>query len=280
VASRMTGSADLYQASGHLPINSVNFVTCHDGFTLNDLVSYNEKHNEANGEGNNDGANDNNSWNHGAEGDTDDPGIKALRERQMKNTLAILLTSQGVPMILAGDEMGRTQKGNNNTYCHDSELNWQDWRLLDEYAGLHRFTSHLVAFRKAHPALRNAWHLRNADYVGSGYPDISWHGEHAWQPDWGPDSRRIAFMLCGKHARGGRVADDYIYVAINMHWDGCTFELPQLPEDRAWHVFANTGAPSPDDAWTPGEEPVLDHQSSFLMGSRSVAILVGRHRRG
>jgi glycogen operon protein len=176
MAQRIQGSPDLYEWAGRGANASINFITCHDGFTLRDLVSYNDKHNEANGENNNDGANDNNSWNHGWEGDTDDPSIKNLRERQMKNALAILLTSQGVPMLLMGDEMGRTQNGNNNAYCHDSEINWLDWNLLEEYHGLYRFASRMIAFRKAHSVLRNAWHPRNADYVRSGYPDISWHG--------------------------------------------------------------------------------------------------------
>jgi glycogen operon protein len=279
VAQRIQGSPDLYAWEGRGAKASINFITCHDGFTLRDLVSYDGKHNEANGENNNDGANDNQSWNHGWEGDTDDPAINALRERQMKNALAILMTSQGVPMLLMGDEVGRTQYGNNNTYCHDSELNWLDWDLLDRYAGLHRFTKHVVTFRRKHSVLRNAWHLRNTDYVGSGYPDISWHGERAWNPDWSAGSRRLAFMLCGKHARGGRVTDDYLYVGINMHWDGCTFELPQLSDGRIWHVFANTSAPEPEDVWEPGSEPALDNQSTFIMGPRSVAILVGRQPR-
>jgi glycogen operon protein len=276
MAQRIAGSPDLYGWAGRGANASINFITCHDGFTLRDLVSYNGKHNEANGENNNDGANDNQSWNHGLEGDTDDPFVRDLRERQMKNALAILLTSQGVPMVLMGDEMGRTQKGNNNTYCHDSELNWLDWGLLEEYKALHRFASRMIAFRKAHSVLRNAWHLQGRDYVGSGYPDISWHGERAWCADWSAGSRRLAFMLCGKHARGGRVADDDVYVGMNMHWDGCTFELPQLSEGRTWRVFANTSAPPPEDVWDLGAEPVLSDQTVFLMGPRSVAILVGR----
>ena len=276
IAQRIQGSPDLYAWEGRGANASINFITCHDGFTLRDLVSYNVKHNETNGEGNSDGANDNNSWNHGTEGATDDPAINALRERQMKNAIAILLTSQGVPMLLMGDEMGRTQNGNNNTYCHDNELNWLDWGLVEQYAGLHRFVSAAARFRQAHPVLRNAAHLRNADYVHSGYPDISWHGERAWQPDWSQSSRRLAFMLCGKHARGGTVGDDYIYVGLNMHWDGCTFEIPQLGGGMSWRVFANTSAPTPEDVWDLGQEPQLDNQRTFLLGPRSVAILVGR----
>jgi isoamylase len=273
MATRIAGSPDLYSARGATA--SINFVTAHDGFTLHDLVSYNDKHNEANGEENRDGANDNESWNCGVEGPTDDPEINALRRRQVRNALAILLTSQGVPMILMGDEAGRTQHGNNNTYCHDSELSWLDWDRAEEHADLVRFTSLLTAFRHRHPVLRNRWHLSGTDYVGSGYPDISWHGRAAWRPDWGPDARTLAFMLCGQHGRGGESPDDYVYVAMNSHWEACGFELPTLPTDLAWHVFANTGMTAPDDAHETGREPRLD-DPYVLLAPRSVVILVGR----
>src|SRR5205823_2463565 len=156
VASRIAGSSDIYQASGHLPLNSVNFVTCHDGFTLNDLVSYDAKHNEANGEGNRDGSDDNMSWNCGVEGATRDAEIEALRERQIKNCAAILLLSQGVPMIVAGDEIRRTQKGNNNAYCQDSAISWFDWDLAQENRGMFRFWKLLIDFRKRHPAVHRS----------------------------------------------------------------------------------------------------------------------------
>lgn len=274
LATRVTGSADMYGSRGTTA--SINFITCHDGFSLYDMVSYNDKHNHANGEDNRDGANDNHSWNCGAEGETDDPEINALRRKQIKNALSILLCSQGIPMILMGDEVGRTQYGNNNTYCQDNELNWLDWGLMEKNADLLRYVSHMVAFRHAHPLLRNRWHLSGQDYVGSGYPDISWHGRAAWQPDWSDESRTLAFMLCGKHARGGQAQDDYLYVAFNSHWSTFGFELPQLPDERRWHVFANTNAASPDDICEPGCETLLGEQSYFLMGPRSVAILLGR----
>src|SRR5262249_11298420 len=148
VAARLAGSADIYQSSGHLPINSINFVTCHDGFTLNDLVSYNEKHNQANGEDNRDGINENLSWNCGCEGATDDPTIEALRERQVKNFATILMLSRGVPMFVAGDEVRRTQKGNNNAYCQDNEISWFDWNLTEKNGSLLRFWKLLIAARK------------------------------------------------------------------------------------------------------------------------------------
>ena len=274
MAQRIQGSPDLYWWRG--PTASINFITAHDGFTLADLVSYNHKHNEANGENNNDGSNDNDSWNCGWEGPTDDPDINALRCRQIKNAVAILMVSQGVPMILMGDEIGRTQRGNNNAYCHDNELSWMDWTLLKSNADLFRFFKNCIAFRKAHAVLRNRTHLRNQDYVGSGYPDISWHGVRAWQPDWSGSSRILAFMLCGKHANNGQSQDNYIYVAMNMHWETQLFELPELPQGMQWHVFANTIATPPEDIWEPGSEPLLKDQQQFLVGPRSVVILVGK----
>lgn len=272
MGQRLQGSPDLYSWGGRGPTASINFITCHDGFTLVDLVSYNGKHNEANGENNMDGANDNESWNCGAEGWTDDPNINALRQRQIKNALAMLMVSLGIPMILMGDEMGRSQRGNNNTYCHDNELNWLDWTLLEQNTDLFDFFKHCIAFRKAHPVLRGREFFRNQDYMNCGYADITWHGTQAWNADW--SGNVIAFMLSGEHAKGGTVTDNYIYVALNMYWDALPFELPGLRAGRKWHLFANTGvAPS---SFEPGCEPVLDDQHGFLVGGRSVVILVGK----
>ena len=276
MAQRLQGSPDLYAASGRSPATSINFITAHDGFTLADLVSYNHKHNYANGEGNNDGTNDNYSWNCGIEGATEDIGVNNLRNRQMRNAIAILMVSQGIPMLLMGDEIGRTKKGNNNTYCHDNELNWLDWNLLQPNFALFRFVKNCIAWRKAHPVLRNRQHFQNRDYVGSGYADITWHGTQAWQANWSNHVRTLAFMLCGKHALQGASKDDYIYVAMNMHWESHWFEIPRLPPDMQWHVFANTGCHSPNDCYEPGTEPLLPNQLSLLIGDRSVVILVGK----
>jgi glycogen operon protein len=266
------GSPNLYAGRG--PTASINFLTCHDGFTLYDLVAYNGKHNEANGENNNDGANDNNSWNCGWEGPSTDPAVNSLRMRQMKNAVSMLMVSQGVPMILMGDEVGRTQQGNNNTYCHDNELNWFDWSLVEQNAELYRYFKHMIGFRHAHPTLRNRDHFRNRDYKGSGYADITWHGTRAWNADW--NGAVLAFMLCGKHAKNGNAVDNYIYVAMNMYWDALPFELPGLPPELKWHLFANTGLPSPDDIQEPGKEPLLADQYNYLVGGRSVLVLVGK----
>ncbi|MEJ2747815.1 MAG: glycogen debranching protein GlgX [Anaerolineae bacterium] len=274
IAQRIQGSPDMYAEQS--PIVSINFITAHDGFTLADLFAYSSKHNIANGENNRDGANDNYNWNWGHEGPTDDPQINALRQRLAKNAMAILMVSQGVPMILMGDEMGRTKQGNNNTYCHDNELNWLNWNLKEQNANLFRFVQQCIAFRKAHPVLRSQTHLRHQDYMNSGYPDISWHGTAAWQPDWSEDSHTLAFMLCGQHAQGGVMPDDYIYVAMNMHWEDHVFELPSLPPPLHWHLFADTKRAAPQDICVPGEETVLRSQTQMLVGTRSIAILVGR----
>ncbi len=182
MAQRLQGSPDLYRSRG--PTASINFMTAHDGFTLMDMVSYNEKHNWDNLENNNDGSNDNYSWNCGWEGPTRRFLDQSLRSQQIKNAAVMMLVSQGVPMILMGDEMGRSQSGNNNTYCHDNELNWQDWSLLEKNAHLYRFFKQMIQFRHAHPILRNKTHFQNQDAKGTGYADITWHGTQAWNADW------------------------------------------------------------------------------------------------
>lgn len=276
VVQRLQGSPDLYAHAGRRVSASVNFFTAHDGFTLADLVAYNHKHNEANGENNQDGANDNESWNCGIEGVTTDAAVNTLRRRQMRNAIAMLMVSQGVPMVLMGDEMGRSQDGNNNAYCHDSDLTWLDWNLLKTNAAFFRFFKNCIAFRHAHPILRNREFFRDEDYMGSGYPDISWHGIEVNKPDWSDDTHTLAFMLCGLHAKGGTVRDDFIYVAMNMHWEPHGFQLPKLLPGMKWHIFINTSMQPPEDIWEPGNEPALGEQSWVMVGERSVVILVGR----
>jgi glycogen operon protein len=276
MAQRLQGSPDLYQWQQRGAGASVNFITAHDGFTLMDLVSYNQKHNEANGENNSDGSNDNDSWNCGWEGETNELGVNKLRFKQIKNAVTMLLVSQGTPMILSGDEIGKTQWGNNNAYCQDNEISWIDWRLLDKNQEIFNFFKKMVAFRISHPALRNCAHFKNRDYVGSGYADITWHGTQAWNADWSATSRTLAFMLCGKHAKGGTVEDDSIYVAMNMHWESHGFQLPRLPKGMLWRVAINTDVAAPEDIWEVGQEKKLKNQSEFLVGPRSVVVLVGK----
>jgi glycogen operon protein len=274
LAVRIQGSPDLYASRG--PTASINFVTAHDGFTLRDLVSYNSKHNWANGEQSRDGANDNYSWNHGYEGETNQPKINMMRKQQVKNALALLMLSQGVPMIFMGDEMYRSKQGNNNTYCHDNELTWLNWSRLDEHEDIFRFFKHMIHFRLAHPVLRSRYNLRHTDYVGAGIADITFHGIKAWQPDWGDGSRTLAWMLSGDHAREGTEPDADIYVATNAFWETLSFEPPQLGQGKRWYLAVNTAKPSPNDIYEQGQEPRLRDQNRITVGARSIIVLVGR----
>ncbi|MFW5748688.1 MAG: glycogen debranching protein GlgX [Chloroflexota bacterium] len=273
VSYTVQGSPNLYPTRG--PIASVNFITSHDGFTLRDLVSYNEKHNLANLENNQDGQDDNYSWNCGVEGPTDDPDIRALRARQVRNALAMLLVSQGTPMLLMGDEAGRTQQGNNNAYCHDNELTWFDWSLLEENRDLFTYVKRLIAFRMAHPVLRNGHFLRHEDYAGVGFPDMAFHGLRAYKPSWSGRSHVLAFSLGGYYGKGTLVQDDHLYVAMNMHWQHKTFHLPELPDDARWYRFLDTGDAA-QPAVPPGQEIELNRQDRVRVKSRSVLVLVGR----
>jgi glycogen operon protein len=250
VATRIAGSSDLYQWANRPPQASINFVTCHDGFTLNDLVSYNVKHNEANGEGNRDGNNDNSSWNCGVEGETDDLSIDALRERQIRNFAVILLVSQGVPMILAGDEARRTQQGNNNAWNQDNEVSWLDWGRGAANEPLRRFWRLLIDFRRRHPA------LRRDTFPGSG--DMRWHGCLLDEPGWNdPSSRVLAFTLADVH------------VILNMEDRELDFQLP--PGD--WRRAFDTSLASPEDASEPGAEPSVAG-GVYRAGGRSAVVLV------
>ena len=267
-ASRLAGSSDLYQPQGRSPINSINFVTCHDGFTLNDLVSYDEKHNEANGEGNRDGLSDNLSWNCGVEGETADAAVEALRNRQVRNFAVLLLLARGVPMFVAGDEVRRTQQGNNNAYCQDNETSWFDWRLADQNRDLLRFWKNLIAFRKRHATLH-----RGRFFTGAANPrglaDVSWHGVKLNLPNWDdPNARALAFTL------GGLDADPDLHVMMNMHWDRLAFDIPAV-RGRQWAKAIDTFQPSPRDIADPGTEPALGGTTCSVEG-RSVVVLVNR----
>lgn len=262
MATRIAGSPDLYYDRGASA--SVNFITCHDGFTLADLVSYNVKHNETNGEENRDGANDNCSWNCGAEGPTDDAAILALRQQQMKNALAMLLLAQGVPMLLMGDECGRTQLGNNNAYCHDSPLTWLDWKLVENNAEMFRFCRTMIRFRHDQPI------LRCARFDGPDAPELTWHGTRAHWADWSGTSRVLAWQRT--QLIGDRVAS--IYAAMNMYWDPLEFELPYPPRGTKWHLVANTAARSPEDIWEPGHEPMVADQARIGVAGRAIVVLL------
>ncbi|HPF98859.1 MAG TPA: glycogen debranching protein GlgX [Kiritimatiellia bacterium] len=243
MATRLTGSSDLYDKDGQAPLKSINFLTCHDGFTLCDLVSYNDKHNEDNAEANRDGENHNHSSNFGEEGPTTDPEIRAMRRRQQKNFIATLFLSQGVPMFPAGDEFSRTQRGNNNAYCQDNETSWVDWSLLKENGELHEFTKRMIAFRKAHPCLR-----RTKFFVGKQpdetTADIVWIGKNGEPPDWDKDLT-LACLINGHHEYTGATEDDEsLFIILNADEKPATFTVPVAP-DKPWVLALTTEEQDP-----------------------------------
>ena len=268
IASRLAGSADIYQERGGTPLNSINFVTCHDGFTLNDLVSFNQKHNEANGHNNSDGADNNLSWNCGAEGDSDNPNIESLRERQIRNFAAILLLSRGVPMFAAGDETRRSQKGNNNAYCQDNEVTWFDWNFVNKCADLLRFFKYMIRFRKMHAAVRQG-HFFDCSMNERGLKDVSWHGTKLNRPGWDDTgARALAMTLAGFDG------DADLHVMLNMFWEALDFELP-IVSGRHWCLAVDTAQPSPHDIVDQdAETDVLG--DTHRVKARSVVVLVNR----
>ncbi|HEX9242706.1 MAG TPA: glycogen debranching protein GlgX [Anaeromyxobacter sp.] len=249
LAYRMTGSADLYEAAGRKIFASVNFVTAHDGFTLRDLVSYEHKHNEANGEENRDGADDNHSWNCGVEGQTDDATVLTLRDRQIRNLLSTLLLSQGVPMIAAGDELGKTQAGNNNAYCQDNELSWLDWDLDDRRRALLGFTRRLVKLRLSQPVLQRRRFFRGSFPWDSSLKDLAWFrpdGAEMTEEDWQqPYARSVGFLLggdaiAGVDERGERIVGDSLLVLMNAWHEPVTYRLPDVVWGREWEILLDT----------------------------------------
>jgi glycogen operon protein len=270
VASRIAGSSDLYQANLRLPINSVNLITCHDGFTLWDLVSYDHKHNQANLEGNRDGHSHNLSWNCGIEGETDDPEILALRRRQACNLLAILFLSQGVPMLLAGDEVLRTQGGNNNAWCQNNEVGWFDWTQVRHNADMLRFVTELIALRKRHPSLQRRRFLSGRPRNGAAMPDIVWHGPDGEAPGWDATHRRsLAFVLSAVQEGESDLA-----VLLNMNTTPRRFLL-ESPPGRVWHRALDTARSSPDDIVAPAEQRPV-HSSKLHVGPRSILVFEAR----
>jgi glycogen operon protein len=276
VATRLTGSSDLYQRDGRRPYASINFITAHDGFTLRDLVSYDHKHNDANGENNRDGTDDNRSYNHGAEGETDDAGIRALRLKQMRNLMATLLLSQGVPMITAGDEIGRTQQGNNNAYCQDSEISWLDWDLSGEQRELLGFVRDLIAFRRKHPGFRRRRFFRGQNEASRLGKDIYWmnaNGTELSQQEWdGHSAHCLAIVMPGdgiveSDARGRRILDDDFLLLLNPEDYTVAFTLPALPDIRHWKVEFDT------DAGPASRGRVQEGASNYELAGRSLVLL-------
>lgn len=279
LAYRFAGSPDLYENTSRLPFASINFITAHDGFTLHDLVSYNEKHNQDNGEDNQDGEDFNRSWNCGAEGPTDDPQVLALRGRQKRNFLTTLFLSQGVPMLLGGDEMGRTQQGNNNAYCQDNELSWYDWKNIDQE--LLEFCQNLIGFRLAHPAFRRRRWFQGRSIHGSQTSDIVWftlEGRQMDEENWGEGfAKSLAVYLNGQNIpnpnpRGDAVSDDNFYIILNAHYEPLNFTLPSARWGKTWIKILDTTI-----GWLEKEEPI-QAEENFDVQDRSIVLLQQENR--
>ena len=267
VANRFLGSPDMYAHEEREPEQSINFVTCHDGFTLEDLVSYNRKHNEANGEDNRDGTDDNASWNCGVEGPTDDPAVEELRSRQIRNLLTLLLLSMGTPMLTMGDEVRRTQRGNNNAYCQDNEISWFDWTLLDRHRGLHRFVKALIAYRQQRDVVVGRMRLTLNQLLSRSRVD--WHGVELGRPDWSDQSHALAFCLT---SLGGHLL---LHGMLNAYWEPLRFQLPSAgPTTRGtWRRWIDTSLPSPQDIVDWDQAPAVA-DASYLVHARSIVFLV------
>ena len=259
-ASRISGSSDLYQGSGKGPGSSLNFITSHDGFTLNDLVSYRQKHNDENGEYSRDGTDANYSENCGVEGPSDDPIVEGMRNRSIKNFLLTLFVSRGVPMLLGGDEFRRTQRGNNNAYCQDNEVSWFDWSLVEKHKEIQRFTRGMIAFRRAHPVLRREDFYTDAD--------IKWFAPNGAIPNW-TDQRQKSFACL---ILGQREPD--LFLMFNADTRSVDFSIPALPASKIWRLAADTSRTAPDDLYEAGKELSMQGQISFRAEPRSSAILL------
>jgi glycogen operon protein len=275
LASRLTGSSDLYGRGGRRPSASINFITAHDGFTLRDLVSYNEKHNESNGEENRDGTHGNESWNCGAEGETHDASVNALRAGQQRNFLATLLLSQGVPMILAGDEFGQTQRGNNNAYCQDSPVAWLDWNLSVEQRALFDFVIELMRLRKAEPVFRRRHFFQGRPIYGPAIKDLYWlklDGSEMTDADWNmPDARCLGMVLPGDQItetseQGERIIGDSFAILLNAHYEALPFRLGARRRDLRWKCILDTASAEVN----PG---IFEHTDLFPLQARSLAVL-------
>ena len=265
LAARLVGSPDIYGQDHREAEQSVNFITCHDGFTLNDLVSYNQKHNDANGEDNRDGSTDNDSWNCGVEGPSDDPDIERLRARQIKNLLTLNLLAAGLPMLLMGDEVRRTQHGNNNAYCQDNETSWFDWDLVERHADIRRFAQHLIAYRARR--LPETVPLTLQEMLD--HAEIEWHGVQLGLPDWSRDSHTLALSL-----RSQRI-DLHWHAMINAYWEPLTFQLPPVPngDSTPWQRWIDTSLPSPDDVLPWQMTPAIT-SPGYTLQPRSVVVLI------
>ena len=279
IATRLAGSSDLYQQGGRNPYHSINFITSHDGFPLNDLVSYNYKHNEENGEGNRDGDNNNHSYNYGLEGPTNHRGIERIRLQQLKNMLATLLLSQGTPMIVSGDEFRRTQQGNNNAYCQDNRISWVNWDFLKRHRGLYRFCQALIKFRRQEPTVRQQDFLSGRPRREGGLPDVGWYAPHGGAPDWTPEDRSLVCLLAAV-PRTSLVAPHNHHILLMLHagTEPHSFVVPPVARGEPWRLFVDTAAKSPEDVYPElnGPQPAAD--ATVMLEARSLKCFVAADR--
>ena len=276
-ATRLTGSSDLYLRDGRKPFHSINFVTSHDGFTLNDLVSYDRKHNEGNAEGNRDGQDANYSNNHGIEGETEDPEVERLRNQQAKNLMATLLLSLGTPMLLGGDEMRRTQEGNNNAYCQNNSISWYDWKRSELHADLLRFTSILIRFRLNHPAFLRPEFYTGQDRNYNAIPDISWFDSKGREPQWNLMGKVLGMRLDGSKAEimADRDHND-VFALFNATSADVQAVVAAAPDKRSWYRVIDTSRDSPEDILAPGDEEKLPDQTRYLISAKSLALFISK----
>ncbi|MCL1958465.1 MAG: glycogen debranching protein GlgX [Spirochaetes bacterium] len=278
-ATRISGSSDLYLRDGRKPFHSINFITSHDGFTMKDLVSYNDKHNEDNGEENRDGGSYNLSYNYGFEGGTYDPLIKNIRERQVKNFFATLLISLGTPMILGGDEFCRTQKGNNNAYCQDNDISWYNWSLLEQNKDVYRFVKEMIAFRLRHPGFMRPEFYTGREGSYNAIPDISWYNEKGESPDWDNIGYFLALRVDGSRAETLADRDDNdFYIIFNASLDVQPFILASPPSKKEWYRFLDTGLQPPNDILSAGNDKILPSQHTYPVKARSMVILISKEK--
>ena len=257
----------------------LNFMAGTNGFTMMDMVSYDQKHNEANGENNRDGSDYNYSWNCGAEGHVRKKKIQELRSRQLRNAMLLLFLSQGTPVLLAGDEFGNSQNGNNNAYCQDNEISWLNWNLNKWDQALLDFVKHVIAFRKAHPVFHMEQEPRVMDYLACGHPDISYHGVNAWQPEFENFRRQIGILYCGDYAKKPNGEnDDFFFVIFNMHWEPHSFALPNLPKNLVWSLAFDTSDSAAGGYYEEGQERQILNQKNYMVPSRSVLVFQGKKK--
>ena len=276
VGWRLTGSADLYGEDGRSAYNSINFITCHDGFTLHDLVAYNNKHNEANCENNQDGSNDNHSWNCGVDGETDDPAVLALRKQLMKNYVCYLLFSSGTPMILGGDEFARSQRGNNNAYCQDNEISWFDWSLLSRNAEIFDFVQKAITFTRRFPVLQHRKFFLGKDLDDDNVPDLTWFAADAKKPAWNDAAARTLCYQLDASEDGSHLGAERLFFILNAHHEAQWVKLPALAFGHAWYRAIDTSLRGKESFADAGREILLDPPDHYIANPRSTVVLLAR----